>query len=203
MGPLASLPGQAPMARWALALALALAPTPHHHTQPPARQAHPAIGCTWGGKPPSVGLFIDDSLTNPLGGLRGVARWHGGFAPRRGVAPLAGASGWGGFGWVPSACVKPHATSGATARPRAGTAANSKETLAPNRGMELCPFLSRHAGRLAPKPKLGNGKHMGGCLVHVRGRMPLRAPPRGLEPAPPPIPKKHWHQTEAWNCARF
>ena len=167
MGPLASLPGQAPMARWALALALALAPTPHHHTQPPARQAHPAIGCTWGGKPPSVGLFIDDSLTNPLGGLRGVARWHGGFAPRRGVAPLAGASGWGGFGWMPSACVKPHATSGATARPRAGTVANSKETLAPNRGMELCPFLSRHAGRLAPKPKLGHGKHMGGCLVHV------------------------------------
>ena len=132
MGPLASLPGQAPMARWALALALALAPTPHHHTQPPARQAHPAIGCKWGGKPPSVGLFIDDSLTNPLGGLRGVARWHGGFAPRRGVAPLAGASGWGGFGWMPSACVKPHATSGATARPRAGTAANSKETLATN-----------------------------------------------------------------------
>ena len=41
--------------------------------QPPARQAHPAIGCTWGGKPPSVGLFIDDSLTNPLGGLMAMA----------------------------------------------------------------------------------------------------------------------------------
>ena len=93
MGPLASLPGQAPMARWALALALALAPTPHHHTQPPARQAHPAIGCTWGGKPPSVGLFIDDSLTNPLGGLTlgSAQKW-----PKRGcLRTVWGARVWG------------------------------------------------------------------------------------------------------------
>ena len=55
MGPLASLPGQAPKAKWAHALALALAPTPHHHMQPPARQALVARECTWGGKKPSVG----------------------------------------------------------------------------------------------------------------------------------------------------
>ena len=77
MGPLASLPGQAPMARWALALALALAPTPHHHTQPPARQAHPAIGCKWGGKPPSVGLSIADSNSRVQAIIdgQGIALW--------------------------------------------------------------------------------------------------------------------------------